>query len=838
MPTRTRRLRRLSYCAGAFALLAGLEAGFAFAQTGDIADPLTPDAATRVVPAADPSIDEVIVTAQRRVGTLQTTSASISAYSPEALEVLNLENIEDIGLIDPSAQVALYQGEAQIFLRGVGTPITVGGTDSATAIYRDGEFLSRAAASVPGFFDVSQVEILKGPQGTLYGRNATAGSVVITSNAPTEDFAGYGSVTVGNYDRFDLEAAIGGPIVEDALLFRLAAKSANRDGYTTLNRNTNAALDVEDQEEWFLRGTLEWRVTPELTLSATGDYYEADDRATNFFLLDASYGFAQPPFNPDGPAINTFGIPAGNFGINNFTLLGQIAGDVSALATRDDQFGNTRSFNTPEIWGVSGRFDWDVGAFNLSGVTAYRETKPENFVDFDLSNSPQGRQTQFRAEDQWQFTQEVLLTSPELGRLRFIAGGSVFIEENFIRNEYLIGSLPTLFDFAVDNGIFPETIADRPVRIPFGDSECCVFELNGELETDAYSAFIDGSYDLTDRLTVQAGLRYSREERSGRNLLATELELQNPVLLGPPFTNVADFEEETFDAFTPKLGLDFDLSSDVFLYGSVQRGFKSGGFNIGSLQNDSFDQELTWAYEAGLRSDWLGGRARFNATGFYYDVNDLQVQTVVNNSIVVNNAAGAEVWGAEVDGRFTPLDDLTLDFAATWLDTEITEVDVAAAIDPTRISVPTDPALASVVNDPENLPATGAFDIVGNRLPKAPEWQFRVGAQYVLGLPDGGELTLRADWAYQDDIFFNQFNDTGFDALPVAPLTQDGYSWLKARIAYDSPSEAVTIAAFVDNITDEEVITNAVFNGAVSGQFGLGSLAPPRTLGVQLISRF
>lgn len=800
---------------------------------------LPPAYAQSVEPGEDVAQDTIVVTAQRRESNLQTTSASISAYPEELLENQSLENIEDIGLIDPSAQVAFYQGEAQVFLRGVGTPITVGGTDSATAIYRDGEFLSRAAASIPGFFDVQQVEILKGPQGTLYGRNATAGSVLITSKKPTEDWSGAITATAGNYSRTDIEAAISGPIVKDSLLFRLAAKKTKRDGYTeSVDAQSNPIMpivrDLEDQDEFFLKGTLEWRAAPDLTFSLTGDYYRADDSANTFALIDNSFGFAQPPFNPTGQPINTLGIPADNFGINNFVLLGQLAGTaISAERTRDDQFSNVDAFNKPIIWGVSGRMDWDIGDYNLSSVSAYRETRPRNLVDFDLTDSQVGQQTQFRAEDQWQFWQELQLSSPDDGRLQWIAGASFFIERNDVRNEYLIQSLPTLFDAAIGLGLFPPSVA-----LP-NDPNCCVFLLNGRLETEAYSVFVDGSYDVTDRLAFRAGVRYSIEDRGGDNILSTEAELNNPVLLGPPFSLVAPYEDETFDALTPTVGVDFQANDNVFVYASLTRGFKSGGFNVGSLQTAPFDQELTWAYEAGLRTTWLGGAARFNATGFYYDVSDLQVQTVVNNSIVVNNAAGAEVFGVEVDGAFDFLGGFTLDYAATWLDTEITEIDIEAAIDPTRLSVPSDPTLSGVIDDPATIPPTGAFNIVGNKLPKAPEIQFRVGLQYESELPNGlGSFLVRGDWSYQDDIFFNQFNDTGFDALPIDPLTQDSYHWLRARLSYRDPSDSWTVSVFADNITDEEVVTNAVYNGAVSGQLGVGSLAPPRTWGVSISKTF
>ncbi|MFN2099985.1 TonB-dependent receptor [Altererythrobacter sp. MF3-039] len=824
--------RKFLLSASALTVMAAISTP-ANAQTQATQDELAPSDQSPIgALATDQNV--IVVTATRREADLQQVSASISAYDEKALEIQQLDTIEDLGAIAPSAQVAFYQGEAQVFLRGVGTPITIGGTDSATALYRDGEFLSRAAAGIPGFFDVQRVEILKGPQGTLYGRNATAGSVLITSNQPTTDWSGSARATFGNYDRIELEGAISGPVVDDTVLIRLAAKKTNRDGYTeSRDLFSGRTYDLENQDEWFLRGVVEFRPTVDLTVSITGDYYSADDRANTFFLIDNSFGYSQPPFNPTGPAINTFGIPAGNFGINVFTLLGQSAGNISAERTREDQFSDIDAFNKPEIWGVSGRIDWNIGEYNLRTVTAYRETKPRNFVDFDLSDSPVGQQTQFRAEDQTQFWQDIQLSSPEANRFQFILGGSLFIERNDIRNEYLISSLPDLFDFAIDGlGLFPEV-----ARLPQG-AGCCVFELNGRLETEAYAVFLDGSYELTDRLTARAGIRYSKEERSGENQLATELALNNPVLLGPPFTNVAPFADTSFDAFTPKFGLDFQATDDIFLYAAVQRGFKSGGFNIGSLQNEPFDQELTWSYEVGARTELADGVFRFNATGFYYDISDLQVQTVVNNSIVVNNAAGAEVYGVEIEGAVLPFDGFRIDFAGTWLETEITDIDIEAAIDPTRLSVPSDPTLINVIEDASTIPTTGAFNIVGNRLPKAPNWQFRIGAQYEIAMQSGALITLRGDWSYQDDIFFNQFNDTGYADLPVEPITQDGYHWLKAALRFDDPAETWSLTAFIDNITDEEVVTNAVYNGAVSGQFGLGSLAPPRTYGLTAAVRF
>ncbi|MEO1034905.1 MAG: TonB-dependent receptor [Pseudomonadota bacterium] len=793
-------------------------------------------------------VEEILVTAQRRESNLQQTAVSVSAFTSEDLEARHIEDIQSVGLVEPSMQVAFYQGEAQVFIRGVGTPITVGGTDASTAIYRDGEFLSRASASIPGFFDVSQVEVLKGPQGTLYGRNATAGSVLVTSKQPTEEFDAQLSATAGNFGRFDLFGAVSGPLNDaNTVLYRLAAQKSVRDGWTDLNTGSGS-VDIEDKDETYLRGVLEFRPSDALTLSLSVDYYEADDRNQTFVYVADSFGLTDPTLNPivppggDGVVVPTpvgdfLGsdqFPGGNLGVNPFYLaqrgdfgpgvsqflldFGQATADAvfgpntfigptgpastrSALRSRDNQYGDSVPFNRPEIFGISGRVSYEIGDYTLDSVTAYRETQPENFADFDLTTQLAG--TQFRAEDHEQFVQEFQLSSPTDQRLQWIVGASYFEEDNDVRNEYLITSqLPVLAAFvALGNFQFSDL-----VFLPGFDNtaECCLYELNGTIETTAVSVFFDGTYDLTDALSLDFGVRYSYEERGGSNDLFTEA----PTYQLEPFFNVSEFEDEDFDAVTPKLGLSYQATDNVFVYGSVARGFKSGGFNIGSVQNEPFDQEFVWSYEVGVRSDLYRDRLRLNASAFFYDYTDLQVQTVENNNIRVENASDAEITGLEISGYFRPVEGLEIDYAATWLDSEIKDF---LAQDPAR-------------------PALGLIDTSGNPLPKAPDLQWSLGIAYTFELGDAGSLTARAGWAFQDEIYFSQFR--------IPEQRQEEYDWYSAQISWRSPNERWRVIAFGDNLSDEEVVTNGVFNGGVSGQLGLGNLAPPRTFGATVIFDF
>jgi iron complex outermembrane receptor protein len=294
------------------------------------------------------------------------------------------------------------------------------------------------------------------------------------------------------------------------------------------------------------------------------------------------------------------------------------------------------------------------------------------------------------------------------------------------------------------------------------------------------------------------GARYSSEKRGGRNRVVFH---DAPTTI---FDNVASFDEETFRAFTPRVGVNYQLGESHFLYFSYSKGFKSGGFNPGSYQNTPFDPEKLSAYEAGAKSTFLERRLQTNVAVFHYDYEDLQVQDVQNNNVIIRNAAGARVTGVELDAVFQPVEALTLDGSFTWLDAEFTS---GALLDP-------------------KFPALGVQALDGNSLPKAPRYKLALGAQYGVDLDSLGSLTLRGDYAWQDAIEYSAFN--------VPDLREDAYGWGKVRLTYRTPSERWSVSAFVDNLGDERVSTNKIYTGDIIGSSVMGNLAPPRTFGIEL----
>lgn len=798
--------KRTSLYAAA-SIVAFLNAGTSFAQSESRPD----QSGQETVQESEQSIagNVIVVTASRREQSIQSSPVAVAALTGDELQTRNIRNLEDLGISSPTLNVSLYQGEAQAYIRGIGTPIVIGGTDSSTAIHNDGVFLSRAAAAVPAFFDVERVEVIRGPQGTLYGRNATGGSINIISRAPSDTFEGEARVTVGNYDLYQVFGAVGGPIGDGSVRFRAAVQKRDRGGFTDLFRPDSDATglrpvtDVEDADEFYARLRIDADLAPNVLLQLIGDYYRADDRGVTWHVFDL--GYSQNGFSTNGA----------------FTAATDAAaarGEFSQLRGRT-MFSDVEFFNKPEIWSVTSRLDWELDKFTVTSLSSYRETNPFNRNDLDFSTA--NASDQLREEDHKQFSQEIQISTDLGGPLEFILGGFYFWESNDIRNEYFLGTVPDLLGFA-------------PAP------ECCQLLLNGTAKTEAFAIFADGNFKLTDTLAVLFGGRYSRERRDGSN----NVQLDQV----PAFDNIAEFDAVTFDAFTPKIGLQYQPNADTQVYATATRGFKSGGFNIGSYQNEPFQPEFIWSYEVGGKFIMFDGRLQLNTAAFYYDYTDLQVQDTETNNVVIRNAASAEVLGFEIEGVAKPTDGLQFDFSVAYLDATFTNYlapdpkynNYLAALGVANPSAGNCPAGAVDAGVPNNPVCPFVQDLSGSRLPKAPEWKFTLGAQYAFDLGDAGSLTVRGDISWQDQIFFAAFQNAepvaGSPALSV--LEQGAYTWLRARATYESENRGWYVAAFIDNITDATVITNAIFTGDIVGSRAAGNLAPPRTFGLEAGVRF
>lgn len=777
------------------------------------------------------TLNIVTVTATRREESIQDTGASVSALDGDTLRARSVDSVEDVADLIPGLQVSTYQGDTSIFIRGIGTPVIVAGADSSTATYLDGVYLSRAAAIGPGFFDVERLEVLRGPQGTLYGRNATGGAVNIITKRPTDEFEGEARLILGNYDRVQAFAAISGPLGE-TVRARLAVQKEDRSGFTTVHLPRGAlppsqpdrTFDAEDKHDVTARVTIEADLTPDVMLTLTGDYYTADDRANVFHFASLGYQDEVPGWL--GTREGSQALPY--FGIKN-------SGRISAPGSRDI-YSAFDYFNDTTVWGLTGRLDWAVGDYDIQFITGYKSTNPDFQNSFDLGDT--FNTYIHRAEDHEQWNADFQVTSPTDDRFSWIAGGGYFTEQNGIQNN-IFGDFwePILTQGLIDlqtAGVLPPF----PVNIP-ESTLCCELHLNGQQETAAFNIFVDTSFELTDTLTLNAGVRYSEEERDGfqnfdlaflpavpgGNLVRFAPEVlffPNAVsnsrggVQPDPFGFVVAPVEgpATFDATTPKVALEWKPADDLLLYASAQRGFKSGGYNIGSSQRTPYEPEEIWSYESGVKTILFDDHLQFNASAFLYDYTNLQAQDSIANQPIIRNVGKAEVKGAEIEFAALLSEVFRVDGSVTYLDAIFTEGVLSEPLRPAPLT---------------DAPGSTLRDLNGLRLPRAPEWKMNIGAQADFAA-FGGDLTLRADYAWQDEIFFTVFN--------INAASQQSYGVVRARATYSPVHGRYAVALFGENLSDETYFTNQILTGTTYGAEFVGSLGAPRTFGIEISTKF
>jgi len=777
------------------------------------------------------TLGTVTVTATRREENIQQTGSSVSALDGDALLERTIDSVEDVADMMPGLQVATYQGDTSIFIRGIGTPVIIAGADSSTATYLDGVFLSRAAAIGPVFFDVERLEVLRGPQGTLYGRNATGGAVNIITKGPSEEFEGEARLILGNYNRTSAFAALGGPLA-DGLRARVAVQKDDRDGYTTVHlprtglpaTQPDRTFDAEDIHNWRARLTVEADLSEDVMLTLKGDYFKADDRANVFHFASLGYQDEVPGW---------LGTREGSQTIPYFLF--KNSGRISEPASRDI-FSAVDYYNDTIVWGLSGQLDWAIGDYDLKLIAGYKDTNPEFQNSFDLGDT---FNTYIRrAEDHQQWNADFQFSSPDDQRFSWIVGGGVFNEDNDIENN-IFGDFwePILIQGLTDLQA-ANVLPPFPVDIP-QTNLCCELHLNGAQETEAYNLYIDARYELTDTLTLRGGVRYSEEERDGRQafdlaflpaMAGGDLVRFAPNVLFFP-NAVSDSRDGVqpdpfgfvvapvdgpakFDATTPKISLEWTPNADTLVYASAQQGFKSGGYNIGSSQRTPFEPEEIWAYEVGTKASLMDQRLRLNAAAFLYDYTNLQAQDSIGNQPIIRNVGKAEVKGAEVEFAALLTDVFKIDGAVTYLDAVFTEGLLTEPLRPAPLS---------------QAPGTLVRDLDGLRLPRAPEWKANIGVQADFGAFKG-DVTLRADYAWQDKIYFTVFN--------IDAASQDSYGVWRARASYSPAGERYQIAVFGENLSDETYFTNQILTGTVYGAEFVGSLGAPMTYGIEISTQF
>lgn len=566
--------------------------------------------------AADQSTSgmaDIVVTAQKRAESVQDTPIAVSAIGGAALAQRGATDLTSIASTVPGLNVSEQVGQARLTLRGIGVDNISTGAESSVAFNQDGVFFSRSAAALASFYDVERVEILRGPQGTLYGRNATGGSVNIITNRPTFTTKAGVSLTYGNYDTINAEGYYSSGL-SDKIALRLAGQIQNHSGY---GENLITGADVDNKHSQAVRGQLLFEPTERLSILLGADYYHQKDRSNIYhYFGPAGFTAAGAPVTPTG------------------LLLGGVDPGPRNVASVNDPS------NRAEFWGARADIAYELSdSLSLRSITAYRSS--DFLVDSDLNPVGNNLFPITFGETSDEYSQELQLNLDTDSNKLVV--GAFYMHENingFIKGPYNLRGVggPDLFVQGFYSG--------------------------GNLKTDAAAIFAQDSYSLTDALRLTIGARYSWEKKKVADQSDFNFDDIYDPAAGPRFPVHRD--SQTFKSFTPKVGLDFDIARDTMIYASYSKGFKAGTFNLGST-GPALSPEKVDAYEIGLKSTILDGHLRANLSGFYYDYSDLQVGKVQGQLLVLENAAAAEIYGLEGEFTLEPVRDLILTLNASWL---------------------------------------------------------------------------------------------------------------------------------------------------------------------------
>jgi iron complex outermembrane receptor protein len=674
-------------------------------------------------------LEEIVVTARKREENLQTTPISITAFTAESLAEQGIETLVDLGQHVANLSMISGQGggstQTQISIRGVGQSDFILTSDQSVGLYIDGVYFPRSIGAALDLIDVERIEVLRGPQGTLFGRNTTAGAVQIISEGPRDQFGGKAELTTGSFDRLDFKGSLNVPLGEK-VASRLSVASLNQDGY---GQRFYDGTDGSDTD--VLAGRLNLRAN--FTDALQGDLIVDYSRKRGHGGLETLVGI-----DPTDP----------NLAFYNFFLTSQGLPPADERYITDDpndSWGGSRNRDDNDIWGAAATVEWRGEAATLKSITAYREMEVASGYDFDATPYPLAEQNLNLEQDQ--VSQEFQLSGVALGdRLDWIVGAFWFREQAQDTQDVPFYQ-PVI---AQPDGSF--------VRVPGGFS----FTSFIDQETESYAGYGQGTYRLTDAWSATAGLRYTHEEKT----LASSLT--------GAFTRPPGEVSDSWDDWSPRIGLEYRTSDRSMAYVSASRGFRSGGFNGRNTSPNppqSYDPETIWAYELGYKTETDDRRVRFNSAVFYYDYSDFQGLTLdsfTGITITVGNIAKVEMYGAEFEIAAKPTDALKLSLAAGYTHHDIKEVSPGA-----QITIRPD-----------------------TKLINAPEWTANVAADYDLPIGEAGKVTLHADYSWKSDVefFLPNYPDEG----------QDGFGLVNARIGYAPNDSNWSVEVFGTNLADEE----------------------------------
>ena len=736
------------------------------------------------------SLEEIVVTAQKREESIQDTPLSITAISGEILDDSGVLNVSRLKLLTPGLNFGQTGASAQLAIRGARTEGILQNVQPVISFYNDEIYRSGTLQAFSPMIDMKRVEVLRGPQGTLFGRNSYGGAINFISNRPESEFSAGVDLTVGDYSRRDISGYISIPF-SGVVMGRLAAAHREHDGY--VENTFNPAESIKDQDDAFVRGQILFQPNDQVNVLLRGEFWEQGGNGSadfNYFT----------PGTPENASVFGAVIP--------MTVIGGAPDDVDT-----DPFRIARDVDfilDAEQTTLSMEVNWSVGSFaNLKFLAA--QTDYENFHSNDIDMSPQetGREGQYDKIDTRQF--EIQLSDTGEGRIRWLMGAFLLQEDSL---DSFFFECTTVFE--------------------------CYFANRRNMETDAAALFGQMALPFLDeRMNLSLGVRVSDEEQSFR----VRSRYRDETFAAPGSNAPADFVDTTFspndpnddisedfqntadfDPVTWRVALDYDLNENTMLYGSVSTGYSAGGFNaVPNPLTDEFtfrEQEVT-AFEIGAKNTLRDDSMFLNVTAFYNDFHDILSEPAVDigATIIYNDIGGdGDAYGIDLELDWVPSDAWLISVRASLLEAEYgsfkTGTGSGLLIGNTTVTA----------TDGSVLPFV---DVSGRQIAFSPKFSLGGSVRYTIPLSrNRGTLTPGLDFYYSGDYM------TADQHYPFA--LQDAYTQTDLRLTWESPKQRWRIQGFVQNLEDEAVLlrTNIFTQRQIGQTFG-----DPRIYGVSIAYR-
>ena len=692
---------------------------------------------------ADYALEEIIVTATKRSQNLQDVALAVTALSGESLAASRISRSEDLVNLSPSLtfQSGGSDNGSSYNIRGIGTQSFSSGVEPSIAAVVDGVILGRSGMAFTELLDVKRVEILRGPQGMLFGKNASGGVVHIVSNDPSDIFEASigGKHMVSGTDEYSVNAMVSVPLT-DSLGIRAAGYTTDRDGHI---ENVATGRDVNGRKSEGGRVKLNWQASDNLSLKWTSDYSEKSGEC------------CQPQPRSATPTEAYF--------------LGDLVAseDNKSISVSGDLYNSTRS------WGHSAELNWDIGGYSLTSISAYRDYQSSANQDVDGTtntlldiNAGQSNQTQT--------TQEIRLASPQDQKLTYVVGAYYFDQ-----------SMGRDFE-RVYNDNFGTYVPSFP-GLTFGS------QYQADVDSTSYSGFGQLEYSMADDLRLIAGARYTNE--------SLDFEFERSATAGayaPIVANQAQYSDSTSDDdFSLKVGAQWDINDDVMSYVTFTEGYKGPAFNVifemTPATTQPVEAETSEAFEIGIKSTLLDRRLMVNAALFQstYENFQAQAQDASSSVFTLLNAGEVRTRGLELDFVAQPMEALYITGGIALVDAEI--VDFAGG-----------PCSPRQLAADENSCASGSQDLSGKSLPFSPDTKLNLAIEYQMALGASHQVTPRLAYRWQDDIFFAMDQDQEkaqkaygvFDLGITLRSNDDRYS---ATVFVDNVTDEAYVDAIIHN---------------------------------------